>query len=735
MSSVSLNNNNNNTTNTTNTTNTNTNPPEDKWEVIPSNRRRGNSGGGRGPSDYGRGSYGGRDNSGGGRVPSDYGRGSYGGRGNSGGGQELNDSKKSKTLMIVKRENEKKIPDHIRDWLKEKPIEELKLLLTEDLIETYSAAILLRVLTKQNNELLKFLLDFYPKIVDNFNKRQQFSALNRIVFSGEENVKVTSIIAIFNTFVNKFPVIVHPTYYTQDDITKRETFFGALFDQKNKMKTVYKMEIYEYLTEQFYNESSFKTTMKVLYNKLSEKNESELRDYMIFLMSRNLDKMSEHVLQLALEEDPIQGKKKISVFFSSLYSDISGNSELNRYFEIKQGNFISQIHKTLTKNILNNYSFRIDEAVLRAINGGMYSDMTDDHLKSNCYQVLFIIFGISYSKNILRKEILDEINYLIDNNFSARVVSSILLDSHDFDTANSVDASDQCFGSYIDVFPDSDSLKSYIDSPECNSANSTATDQCFGSYTDKLHIGYIKALLMFFELSGIKLDELDEFESLFIQKVLIPYKTLHMSKKVLIDNFLTSDKIDLSRYISSFVEKPRSSFFDELSKTHVVTKQSSLILEIPSFSELEIEEMEEPDENFLTSFNQFFKLDRNKQTVIDFFCRVLQVDITSSTLVFESREFNGLKALVDEEIDSIIKEQYPVKKYAYVIFWLCGETFSLEDLRLVKYILTYLSLNIPGYQDIMTEFKDRFREDKKVFESFFPSPQRIEKINSSFGIK
>ena len=201
-------------------------------------------------------------------------------------------------------------------------------------------------------------------------------------------------------------------YYTDENLIavrlkQTESFLGAILNFKNKISPSLKNRLYDYFTKIFWDKEHFVSCLRMIFNKITESNSLLFIDNMQFILSKNVDVMTQEIFKLiVLRESTNITERNI---IAGLFSNIAGREDLRMYFESIN---IDLVKETFLFNIIDNYYEWIEYII--GVQQSSNPGVDPNEFRTNDYSVLMMIFGIAYSKGFKRNQILSVVSNIIE---------------------------------------------------------------------------------------------------------------------------------------------------------------------------------------------------------------------------------------------------------------------------------------------------------------------------------
>lgn len=202
-------------------------------------------------------------------------------------------------------------------------------------------------------------------------------------------------------------------YYTDENLInvrlkQTESFLGAILNSKNKISPSLRNRLYDYFTKIYWDKEHFVSCLRIMFNKITESNSLLFIDNMQFILSRNVDIMTQEIFKLIVSRESTNITERNII--SSLFSNLIGREDLGIYFESINIDFIKE---TFLSNIIVNYSEWIEHII--RIQQSSNPDVELNEFRTNNYGVLMMIFGIAYSKGFKKNQILSVVSNIIES--------------------------------------------------------------------------------------------------------------------------------------------------------------------------------------------------------------------------------------------------------------------------------------------------------------------------------
>jgi len=177
-----------------------------------------------------------------------------------------------------------------------------------------------------------------------------------------------------------------------------ESFLGALLNSENLIDQELREQLYHYFTEEFYDRNHFSFCIRVLFNLITIDNSILFRDNLLFLLSRNIDEMSEDIFKSFI--CAILSPVNKAVLVRTLLSNPTDRVDMTRYFRTKN---ISQIHLKFVQNVIKHFHTWIPELITTQQNSMPEANKCD--IIQGVLSDSMIFLGIVYQTGIVQDDI------------------------------------------------------------------------------------------------------------------------------------------------------------------------------------------------------------------------------------------------------------------------------------------------------------------------------------------
>lgn len=223
-------------------------------------------------------------------------------------------------------------------------------------------------------------------------------------------------------------------YFNSDKPMKKrfetaESFFGALLNTSNKILPNVREECYHYFTHEYYDLQEFTSSLRKIINKITEKNSPLFRDFMLFMMTRDLDSITLEFFNSIVSREYTGPNEHIA--FDIMISEPTDKIDFGKYFSTID---LKNYQQNFVEKILTNYNTWIENI----IQGQKYRnpDVDDNDFRTNDLAVVMMMFGIAYSKGYMEIPIIEEMINIVKNKTNIVKGFEIFLDTSKIDLSN-----------------------------------------------------------------------------------------------------------------------------------------------------------------------------------------------------------------------------------------------------------------------------------------------------------
>lgn len=215
-----------------------------------------------------------------------------------------------------------------------------------------------------------------------------------------------------NTIITTITDMINDYFHNDKILKKRletaESFLGALLNKDNKILPHVRTICYEYFTNVYLDCDHFTLCLREIVNKITKLNYLLYKDLMLFIMSRDVERISYEFFKCLVEREFTGINERLA--FSIILDTPSDKIDFNLYFE--QIDIIECQNKFIL-HILSNYNKWLPSIL--NYQKQKNPNVPDTEFITNNYNVILMMFGIGYYYQINQIKIIDEIKYLIDN--------------------------------------------------------------------------------------------------------------------------------------------------------------------------------------------------------------------------------------------------------------------------------------------------------------------------------
>jgi len=275
------------------------------------------------------------------------------------------------------------------------------------------------LIRNQKVEFLDYVCKSTPEIMSSLNKMNrhgsQFLPLNQSVWVGSSQdptkLKIDDMKRTFLTLIDNgsnfidFSTTRHDIAETMT-IEKRleitESFLGALLHPNNKISSVLRSELYQYFTQEFDDWNHFKKCLRILFNKISEQNSVLFQDNVLFLISRNVDVMSNEIFKYLLSKENTSSTAQTTV--ETILSNPVGRMDFVEYFKTVD---LERIKEGFITNILQHQEEWLQDVI--SAQRQLNPDVSESEYRSSDLCVIMMILGIAYKRGYLVEDVISSV--------------------------------------------------------------------------------------------------------------------------------------------------------------------------------------------------------------------------------------------------------------------------------------------------------------------------------------
>lgn len=226
-------------------------------------------------------------------------------------------------------------------------------------------------------------------------------------------------------------------FSSNKNVEYEELFLGALYAPDNLMPEMYKNILYEYFTEEWTNFDYIQNFLNGILNICYKNN--IVCDKILFLLNKyNYDatfKIFNWILSMELPESKtIKNNIDITNLVECICKNPENNTDFYKYISKYD---IKEIRKNFLRIIFKNYKKWINEWVLIKCDNDITENEYYNNYLNQSYCNLLNLWGIFYSKKIMKNNIIKCVNIILKSNIKYKIIAILyFIENANFDLAN-----------------------------------------------------------------------------------------------------------------------------------------------------------------------------------------------------------------------------------------------------------------------------------------------------------